>query len=64
MQITGAVDSTAAMAQHGSITMARRAQDQQKLEGKAAVGLILAAGAMLDAPPAADGTGRHVDVRV
>lgn len=63
MQISGSIDSTAAMAHHTSLAMAQRAQDQQKLEGRAAVGLIVAAGAVQASAPSVDGTGRHVDVR-
>lgn len=47
-----------------SISIAKRAQDAQKVEGEAAVSLIEGAAGIQQAPPTGDQTGQYVNVRV
>jgi len=57
---------SSAAAAETSITLVKRVQDQQRLEGEAAVGLIEAAGELQEPSglPRGDGTGTLVDVTV
>lgn len=68
MNISGSTGPNPAVMAESSITMAKKALDAQKVEGRAALGLIEAAGAVAAQgaarPAAADGTGTRVDVSV
>lgn len=70
MNISSTPATNAAVLAETNITVAKKALDAQKIEGRAAVGLIETAGAVAEnanratQPAAADGTGRAVDVTV